>query len=109
MLMIYRKHQVEQSKTNMMITVKFVGALRRASGADTRVFSTLKYTVKELIYEIIVQLPELRQDLIAGEPEDLRANALILVNGREISVLKGLETILKDGDKVVFVPVVHGG
>jgi molybdopterin converting factor small subunit len=31
------------------------------------------------------------------------------VNGREISVLNGLDTILKDGDEVVFVPVVHGG
>jgi molybdopterin converting factor small subunit len=31
------------------------------------------------------------------------------VNGKEISVLNGLDTVLKDGDEVVFVPVVHGG
>jgi molybdopterin converting factor small subunit len=34
---------------------------------------------------------------------------LVLVNGREISVLNGLETRVKDEDEVVFVPVVHGG
>ena len=33
----------------------------------------------------------------------------MLVNGREISVLNGLETRVNDEDEVVFVPVVHGG
>jgi len=40
---------------------------------------------------------------------DSRSNSLILVNGVEVSILKGLETRLNDGDEVVFVPVVHGG
>ena len=41
--------------------------------------------------------------------EDPKSNALILLNGKEISVLNGLQTKVKDGDEVVFVPVVHGG
>ncbi|MEM3789347.1 MAG: MoaD/ThiS family protein [Candidatus Bathyarchaeia archaeon] len=40
---------------------------------------------------------------------DPRPNTLIIVNDREISVLRGLETVLKDGDEVVFIPVSHGG
>jgi molybdopterin converting factor small subunit len=40
---------------------------------------------------------------------DSRSNSLVLINGREISVLSGLETKLSDGDEVVFIPVVHGG
>jgi len=93
----------------MTITVKFVGALRNTSGAGIRVFNYEKCTVKDLIYRIIGESPEARRDLIAGELKEPRTNALILVNGREISVLNGLETTLKDGDEVVFVPVVHGG
>ena len=54
-------------------------------------------------------MPELKRSLIDRQLEDPRTNALILVNGREISVLNGLETKLNDGDDVVFVPVVHGG
>jgi len=54
-------------------------------------------------------MPALKQSLIHQQPEDLRSNTLILVNGRELSVLNGLETNLKDGDEIVFVPVVHGG
>jgi molybdopterin converting factor small subunit len=34
---------------------------------------------------------------------------LIIVNGREINTLKGLETKVKDGDLVAFIPVAHGG
>jgi molybdopterin converting factor small subunit len=47
--------------------------------------------------------------LIDPELENPRPNTLILVNGKEISVLNGLDTMLEDGDEVVFVPVVHGG
>lgn len=33
----------------------------------------------------------------------------VIVNGRSIYTLNGLETILKDGDTVVFVPFLAGG
>lgn len=93
----------------MMITVKFIGALRHASGQETRAVECGECSVEALVYKISEHLPELKRSLIAGEPEDLRPNALMLVNGREISALNGFKTALKDGDEVVFVPVVHGG
>ncbi len=34
---------------------------------------------------------------------------LIIINGREVNTLKGLETKVKDGDLVAFIPVTHGG
>jgi molybdopterin converting factor small subunit len=47
--------------------------------------------------------------LIDPELDDPRTNALILVNGKEVSVLQGLNTKIKDGDELVLIPVVHGG
>jgi molybdopterin synthase sulfur carrier subunit len=47
--------------------------------------------------------------LIDVELNDPRPNSLILVNGKEISVLKGLDTYVKHGDEVVFIPVGHRG
>jgi len=38
-----------------------------------------------------------------------RANTLILVNGVEVSALKGDETEVKDGDLVTLIPITHGG
>ena len=94
----------------MMVTVKFIGALRYGSGADELAIDCAEGApVRELISKIAREFPELKQSLIDSQLEDPRANVLILVNGKEISALDGLETKLKDGDKVVLVPVVHGG
>ncbi len=93
----------------MGVTVKFIGALRRASNGNTRVFDCKDCTVKELIDKISAESPDVERDLVAIEGENLRPNSLVLVNGREISVLDGLNTVLKDNDEVVFIPVVHGG
>ena len=47
--------------------------------------------------------------LIDRYSNDPRPNALILLNGREIGALKGLETTVKDGDELTIIPVAHGG
>ena len=94
----------------MKITVKFVGSLRHVSGVNQLALNReAGCSVKELMTKITGELPELKRSLIDPQVEDPRPNALILVNGREISVLNGLETNVKDGDEIVLVPVVHGG
>ena len=47
--------------------------------------------------------------LVDSQLDDPRPNALILVEGKEISVLQGLETEIKDAEEMVLVPMVHGG
>jgi molybdopterin synthase sulfur carrier subunit len=94
----------------MAITVKFVGALRHVSGSGELALDCKgDISIRALINEITKEMPALKRSLIDQQLEDPRPNALILVNGREISVLNGLETNLKDGDEIVLVPVVHGG
>jgi sulfur-carrier protein len=92
------------------LTIKFIGALRHLSG-KTQFTITFQedITIKELVIEITQELPELKHTFSDQELNDSRSNSLVLVNGREISVLNGYETKLKDGDEIVFVPVVHGG
>ena len=94
----------------MVITVKFIGALRHFSG-KTQLTVNFQggMTIRELIVKISQESPKLERSLGDQQSGDSTSNALILVNGREISVLNGLETRLKDGDEIVFVPVVHGG
>jgi len=94
----------------MAITVRFIGAFRNASGKSklTITFEDI-IPLKELIKKIVDDLPKLKQVLIDPELKDPRPNTLILVNEKEVSVLNGLKTALKDGDEVVFIPVIHGG
>ncbi len=93
------------------VRVKLVGVFRVLSGRS-RVVVTLgeDATVGDVVQRLVESFPaEFRDalvDPVLGEPQP---NALILVNGKEIGVLDGVETVIGDGDEVVFVPVAHGG
>jgi molybdopterin synthase sulfur carrier subunit len=94
----------------MAVIVKFLGSLRHVSRVRELALDYKEHvSIGELVNELTNKLPGLKRSLIDQQLEDPRPNALILVNSREISVLNGLETTLKDGDEIVFVPVVHGG
>jgi len=93
-----------------MIITRFLGAFRHVAGAGEITLNVKDdISIAEMLKEIVRELPALKHGLNDQKPEELKTNALILVNGREISVLNGLETTLKDGDELVLVPVVHGG
>jgi len=94
----------------MIVIVRFIGSLRAAS-RKSKFSMKLERTItlREIVKRIVEENPRLKRALIDPELDDPKTNALMLVNGRDSSVLDGLETKLKDGDEVVFVPVVHGG
>ncbi|MCJ7469968.1 MoaD/ThiS family protein [Candidatus Bathyarchaeota archaeon] len=94
----------------MVITIRFIGSLR-ASSKKSKLSLNFENAVslREVMNRLIEEQPKLRRALIDPELDDPRTNVLMLVNGKEIGVLKGLETKLKDGDELVLVPVVHGG
>jgi sulfur-carrier protein len=90
--------------------LKFLGALRHASGKETLTLNCQKNaSIMDIVNEISRGAPVFRQSLINEQLQKPKPNALILINGREISILDNLETKIEDGDEVVFVPVVHGG
>jgi len=91
------------------ITAKFVGVFRHFFGVDEL---TLDYKEKVCINDLMIRLNEetlKTKQTPTGQFKEARSKALILVNDREISILNGLKTELKDGDEIVFIPFVHGG
>jgi len=94
----------------MKVNFKFVGSFRNITNKNKVVMELDEGAkLKEAIKRIIEEFPKIKRALIDPELGDPRPNTLIVVNGREISVLKGLETVLRDGDEVVLIPVSHGG
>jgi len=93
------------------VEVRFLGIFRQVSGRNQVLVELEKpLTVGKTIEKIMEAFPsEFKRTLVDLELEDPRPNALILVNGKEISVLQGLETEVEDGDEIVLVPVSHGG
>ena len=94
----------------MSLTLKFIGALRQISGkAQLTVTYHEKMSLKDLITNMSQEMPKLDKTFSDKLNDSKSSNTLVLINGREISVLNGLETALNDGDEIVFIPVVHGG
>jgi len=98
------------SENAMGVTLKFVGALRREAGKDQIILEGKNDVILlDLVNRVTRELPLMRSSLLDEQLKPPKCNALVLVNGKEISVLNGLQTKVKDGDEIVFIPVVHGG
>jgi molybdopterin synthase sulfur carrier subunit len=93
------------------VEVRLLGIFQRLSGKNR---FKLKLEEPATVRKVVMKLAEtfsseFKQVLVDSQLDDPRPNALILVGGKEINVLQGLETEVKDAEEIVFVPMVHGG
>jgi len=99
-----KEDPVEMSKTGK-VEIRIFGALVSYAGTKELSVSISKpIPLKTFLEKIYSKLPEGFNSAIQK-----RSNILVLVNGREIGLLDGIETEISLGDKVVFLPVSHGG
>ena len=92
------------------VKVRLLGVFRGLAGKDLLQLRLESATVRGVIQAVSEALPtETAATVIDRGLDDSQLNALILLNGREISVLEGLETIVSEGDEITLIPVVHGG
>jgi molybdopterin converting factor small subunit len=93
------------------VEVTFLGVFQRLSGKKR---FQMKVEEPATVRKIVTRLTEtfsseFKQALVDSQLDDPRPNALILVGGKEVNVLQGLETEVKDSEEIVLLPVVHGG
>jgi len=92
------------------VKVEFVGTLRGVTGKRKHeVMLDEPATIGVLLQRLEESLELKAGSLVDKESMDPRTSILILVNGKEISVLNGLNTKLGDHAAVTLIPVSHGG
>ncbi|ADC66338.1 MoaD family protein [Ferroglobus placidus DSM 10642] len=89
-----------------MIKVKFPSVFTQITKERKVEVENVK-TVKELLDKLFERYPQLKERLIKDGEVTPFIN--IFVNGEDIRHLKGLDTELKDGDEVTFIPAISGG
>jgi sulfur-carrier protein len=90
-----------------MPTVRFPALMKFYVDNQTE-FPVAGATVAELIANVVARYPTLKTHLF--EPGgNLRRHFNIFVNGEHIRELNGMETVLKDDDKVVLMVSAAGG
>jgi molybdopterin synthase sulfur carrier subunit len=94
----------------MRIKVRLIGVLKRACRKDEfQVDLDEGLSLRDVILKLIENERVLENLILDPELKDPRPNTIILINGREMNVLKGLETEIKNGDEITIIPVIHGG
>ena len=92
------------------IKIRLFGVFRKAYGASIeRMKLEDKVRLKDIIWKLADSSENLRRALIDPELKSPLPNAVIIVNGRDISALDGLETEVKPGDEIVFIPLIRCG
>ena len=87
----------------MAISVKLFGGAKKAfPNYAPNVQNRTKVTVSDILQDMVQSLPP-------DTPVPDTKNVLIAINGVDSSALNGRDTILKDGDVVSIIPVIHGG
>jgi len=96
----------------LRVHVKLYGVLKTAAKTERLELDfESPISIRQLVNRLIsvIARPEFETYLIDADTKDPRPNALILVSGTEIGALNGIDSTLRDGDEVVFLPVAHGG
>ena len=96
----------------MKIHLKFYGVFKTAARASELDFDiAVPQTVRSIILQLVSkrEFQILRGLLLKSGTSDPRPNALIMVSGREINTLRGLETMVTENDEVALLPIAHGG
>ena len=96
----------------MKVTVDYLGSIKQTLGLKQPEQVQLDDTAS--LVDLLSMLAEKHGDAFKKsvyEPKDpdLKPYYILSVNGVMLNQLKGLETPLKDGDHLTFLPVVTGG
>jgi len=93
------------------VRIKMMGTFREASGRYEDELDLKKRTDVLSVVNMLVEKygKKMGKALIDPSIASPQPNALILMNGVEISNLNGLDTLLWDGDTLILIPVSHGG
>ena len=92
----------------MTIIVTFYGPLERWSGKKT--FHTEGTTIREVLGSLETQIGKsVLMHIANSETGKIKSHFHVLLNGKDIESLNGLDERVKDGDTITCVPPVGGG
>jgi len=90
-----------------MITLKIPTPLRSYTNGQVEI-AVQASTVSAAMNDLVTQFPALRPHLFNGNA-DLRPFVNLFVNNENIKDMQGLETPLKEGDRLMLIPSIAGG
>jgi MoaD family protein len=96
----------------LKVTLDYLGSIKQTLGLKQAEQVELKDDAS--LIDLLSMLAEkhgepFKKSVYEPEDADLKPYYILSVNGVLLNQLNGLETTLKDGDRLMFMPVVTGG
>ena len=92
------------------VEVNFLSDVRKMTDEGKTVISLPeKSSIRDLIAALVERYGVGFYDFLLSRENRLQQYVVILVNGRGISILNGLDTMIHDGDSISMMPAVGGG
>jgi len=92
----------------MKLKLKFLRPFSEAVGKGDLEIDFKDKTINALIKELTEKYPKIKKE-IYNENSELTEYICIFVNDKPITALKGVDTVLKNGDEVLFFMPISGG
>jgi len=89
----------------MKVTIHVYAFLREKTGWESKTIELEKNYAR--LADILEAIPELKNAISVGT--DIDRNLIVLLNGRNIRLLKYLDTPIADGDRIDIFPPAGGG
>ena len=90
--------------------IKIYATLRDVTGSKTVHLDTAsEITVGQMLQELSIKYPNLHAKLHNSATGELYTAIQILINGRDMRYIKGMETIMTVEDDVRMFPPIGGG
>ena len=96
----------------MKVTIEYLGYIKQSLGLTQA--ENLEIKTNASVRDLLVQLAEkhgepFKKSVYLPEDKDLQPHHILALNGLMVNLINGLDTKLKEGDRVTIMPVVTGG
>ena len=89
-----------------MATIRIPPILRPEAGGNRQV-DAVGGTVREVLENLVATYPSLRERIFEGD--DLPQFLNVFIDGSDVRLLEGLDTVVPESATVILLPAVAGG
>ncbi|RLE45472.1 MAG: hypothetical protein DRJ31_11225 [Candidatus Methanomethylicota archaeon] len=101
---------MKEDEKKIKLRIRVMGLMAKVLGDNLEIRVPERTDISELSKILLNTFRErIERENIEVAFREFHAHNLILVNGKEISALNGLKTILKNGDEILIVNLTRGG